>query len=192
MTWTSLEDPTKNRVNFDQGVKAHREQNETVPEASTGFDPGSLVAWHQAAVGVIMASEMGRWVQEGYQDYSTSYSPSAVVAGQAVGEGYAASVQVGSEVGFLGRTLRILAPSLGAASRIEVHEPASPPSFVQVDQELASSTVLVFVHVSGLAVAAGSGILSLSLVLSLAPSQVRSSLFPLSPFPPVPSSPSRG
>ena len=187
-----MEHPTRNRVKFDQGVKARQQQNETVPEASTGFDPDSLVAWHQVAAGVIMAFEMDRSVQGGYQDYSTSHSPSAVVAGQAVGEGYTASVQVGSEVGSLGRTLRILAPSLGAASRIEVHEPASPPSSVQADQELASSTVLVFAHVSGLAVAAGPGIPSLSLVLSLAPSQVRSSLFPLSPFPPVPSSPSRG
>lgn len=152
------------------------------------------MAWRRAAAGAITAfGEMDHSVRGGYQDYNTSYSPLVVVAGRAVGRGYTAlAAQVGSGVGSLGRTLRILAPSLGAASRIEVRELASPPSSVRADQELASSMVLVFVRVSGLAVAVGSGIPSLSLVLFPAPSQSRSSLFQLSPFPPVPSSLSQG
>ena len=82
--------------------------------------------------------EMDHSVPAGYQNYRTSYYlPSAVVVGRAAGKGCTKSVLVGSGVGSLGRTLHTPVPLLGAASRIEVREPASLPSSVQGDQEAA-------------------------------------------------------
>lgn len=146
-----------------------------------------------AATEVATTFEMDHSVPAGYQNYRTSYYlPSAVVVGRAAGKGCTKSVLVGSGVGSLGRTLHTPVPLLGAASRIEVREPASLPSSVQGDQELASSTVLVSVHAAVLAAAAEPATPFLSLVHSPVPSQLRPSPSPLSPSPPVPSSPSPG
>lgn len=162
-----------------------------VPDCSTGLARSSATSL-PVATGATEALEMDYSGPVGYQDYSTRCSSSVVAVGWAESQYCTATpVLVGSGVDFWGRTLRTPDPSFVAASRIEVREPASRPSSVLVDQELASSTAPVSVHASGPAVAAAeSGTPSPSPALSLFPSQLQSSPSPPSLSPPVPSFPS--